>query len=685
MLHTPRSQHGSAAPDFVPQPMTEDLTKRAFLCKVEGCGRTLIGVFQFATHEKYFHKLAASERASQCFMHCCPIAHCTMEYVRQEDLQTHIMHVHPTALPSSRPTAFLKARSPSPECEGSPSEEPSTNILTSGSNSSSLSPSLWAAAVETSEGPGHQHIEKQLPNVSGTPGQGSFNGGPGGKQTDKRPAKVQLKPQHPMLPCPHVYCTSSFTNQSQLDKHIAKRHKRGVRFHVVPGVAALEPPFASHDQTSLEPRTPALAATPKSGEPAITVPPQTAPDVHAQGRGRVKSEGSLTEVSLAGTTQAQNNPSTVGNSTTYAPVLNQGSQQCANQTAQKGAPSYVCPFPNCGQVFRRARKRDRHLSQTHFSSPASALVQGLVLTGPGPLLPKGCAAGETPHEKPSPAASVLGLGDRKGLQVYDGIPTQRFQLRDALTCPVHDCSEVFLSLKDLLDHGRDLHGLLDISDFLPALSAAATRPVMTPDGTGPARPGQDPQLATVAEPNPIKTAPMAAKLMVPPMALGSVGSGTLNQSSLGPKNMRCLYPGCSSTFTRATDFRCHEKKIHGLPKSAQCAKMYKVHCHSCQKSYWTQESLDRHILEKHSIPVSQSQEPISVWHAHAQTCTAPVLPPKGPRAMADAQRWSFRCELCRLDFPTAGNLDYHRANSSYHRSILAATVRLPLRTKGSGS
>src|SRR5437868_5864364 len=94
MLHTP---HATSTPNSPPQLMTEDLTTRTFPCRVEGCGRTLIGLFQFATHEKYFHKLAASERASRCFMHSCPIAPCTMEYVRREDLQTHMGDAHPAA------------------------------------------------------------------------------------------------------------------------------------------------------------------------------------------------------------------------------------------------------------------------------------------------------------------------------------------------------------------------------------------------------------------------------------------------------------------------------------------------------------------------------------------------------------------------------------------------------------
>jgi len=702
-IHTP---HVTRSPDFPPQLMTEDLTTRAFPCKVEGCGRTLIGLFQFATHEKYFHKLAASERASQCFMHSCPIAPCTMEYVRREDLRTHIGDAHPAAVPHSSPGG----QKPRSENVSPPSQESSINTPISRSSSSfsaspstapSSSPSLATAAVKISESLAeHQHIEKQLGIVLGPPGQGNLKGGPGGKRNENRPAKVQPKVQYPLLPCPHVHCTHSFASQSLLDKHIAKRHKRGVKFHVVPGVATLEPPFSSHDQTLLELQSihPEPEAIPKREEVpsiisstpiisstlAIAVPPQTVPGVHVQGRGRV----SLRSGDLL--IQVPKNSGTGGSSITSVP--NQVSQQRANQTTKQPAPPSICPFPNCGQTFSKVRQRDRHLAQVHFSCPGPTPAQGPVLTEPDLLLPNEPVAGVIPPTQPSMAAPGSGIGDQKDipdLRVEGRIPAQNLHSRDVLTCPVYGCSEIFNDLKGLLVHGRDLHGLLDSAGLdalglFPAPPAPSVVTVPAPTKVGGAS-GQDTPSShpVVSGPNPVKPIPVVAKAVavVPPVNVPE--PSIRNQDNFGPKSMRCLYPGCNSIFTQALDFRYHEKNIHGLTASAQCASMYKVHCHSCQKSYWTQESLDRHVLEKHQVPVSQLQGPGPI--PARQMRATPVLPPKGPRATVEFQRYSYRCELCRLDFPTAVNLNYHQTKSSYHRSLLVAAAGSQARAKGSVS
>ncbi|KAF8429818.1 hypothetical protein EV426DRAFT_703608 [Tirmania nivea] len=692
MLHTP---HVASTPDLAPQLMTEDLTTRAFFCKVEGCGRTLVGLFQFATHEKYFHKLAASERASQCFMHSCPIAPCPMEYVRHEDLQAHIKHAHPTAVPLSRPGS----QKPKSESVSPLSQEPNINTLVSRSNShcpaahstpSNSSSSLGTADVKISERVSEpQHIEKQLANVLGVPDRGNFKGGRGGKPNEKKPTKVQPKVQTPTLPCPHVHCTNSFFSQSLLEKHIAKRHKRGVKCHVVPGVAILEPPFAYHDQTPLEPQsihsvsaaTPGLEGGPSivsPTPPAIAAPSQTAPDVHVQGRG----EDLLTQV--------PNNSGTVESITTSSP--NQCSQQRANQPSQQqtSSPS-ICPFPNCGQAFRKVRQRDRHLCLAHFPCPAPSPAPGPVLTEPDLLLPKGPAAGTPVPAHSSKPAPVSGFSDQKDiphLLAARRIPAQNLHSRDVLTCPVHGCSEIFGDLKSLLVHGRDLHGLLDT----PGLDTVGPRPApnIVPASTGPVvasgrltTRGPDifsPLPGGVSRPNPSKPDRVVAKPIaaVPPMNLS--GSSVQNQERTGPKSMRCLYPGCNSMFTRAIDFRYHEKNIHGLTASGQCASMYKVHCHSCQKSYWTQEDLDRHVLEKHLIPVFQPQDPGPIPARQVQA--AQVLTPKGPRDKVEPRRGSYRCELCRLDFPTAMNLNYHQTKSSYHRSLMATAATQQARAKG---
>ena len=727
MLHTP---HGPSTPDSPQQLMTEDLATRAFPCKVEGCGRTLVGLFQFATHEKYFHKLAASERASQCFMHSCPVGSCTMEYVRREDLQTHLGHAHPTAVPHSR--ACFDTQKPRSERVSPPSQESSINTPTSNSRSNSFSaspsttssslPSLGIAAAKTSELEGlaiakHQSIEKQPANVLEALdlGQGNFESSPGSNRrirNEKRPVKLQLQVPNPTLPCPHVHCTNSFSSQSLLDKHIAKKHKRGVKFHVVPGVATLEPPFASHDQTPLGLQS-MSAATPKSeGPPSIVSPTlqlpviaassgsQTAPVVR---RGRVRS----VDPDLLTQTPISSGPAGSGSTST----LNPGSQKraCANQPTQPPTSSPpICPFPGCGQVFRKARQRDRHLAQAHFLCPATAPTppQDPVLTESDFIIPKEPAARVTLATQSAPASEFSAQKDTQDLRVEGKIAAQNLHSRDVLTCPVHGCSEIFNDLKDLLVHGRDLHeldtlgsdalGLYPITRPTPRSAVtvpASTRPVVTSSHlnslTMPslAPPSYHPQAADVSGPgpNPIKPAPIITKsvAVVPPMNSNLPGPSIQNQENLGPKSMRCLYPGCNSIFTRALDFRYHEKNIHGLTASAQCASMFKVHCHSCQKSYWTQESLDRHVLEKHSIPISQPQGPGPIPVRQAQA--APVLPPQRPRIGAEFQRGTgrFYCELCRLDFPTVENLNYHQAKSSYHRSLVAAAAGSQARAKGS--
>ncbi|RPB21002.1 hypothetical protein L211DRAFT_841164 [Terfezia boudieri ATCC MYA-4762] len=281
-----------------------------------------------------------------------------------------------------------------------------------------------------------------------------------------------------------------------------------------------------------------------------------------------------------------------------------------------------------------------------------------------------------------PGSEIDGLKDIADLPVEGKIPAQNLHSWNDLTCPVHGCSEVFNDLKGLLVHGRDLHGLLDTTRFdavgdFPASSvitvSGPTKRVNSSPGIPPYHP------ANVSGPNPIKPVPVVANpvAVMPPMNLS--GSTIRNQNSVGPKSMRCLYPGCNSIFTRALDFGHHEKNIHGLTASAQCSSMYKVHCNSCQKSYWTQESLDRHVLEKHPDPGFQAQDrgPIPTRAMQA----TPALPPKGPRATAEFQRYCYRCELCRLDFPTVMNLNYHQTKSSYHRSLLAAAAGPQARAK----
>ena len=241
-----------------------DFSSREFFC--QNCGRTFVGLFKFASHEKYHHKLPRLQRASQRFMHSCTFPGCTMEYVRWEDLQTHIQdRRHSTGKLKLPTVASANINEGNPIVSQIPhsyrtsdvTDQQPINFAASVGSTSVLTKSSQIATVSTTandsatiNSPEDSVVSKlQAFGVRIHPAKplhvphDKKNGR--GVPQDQRQPKKQNEEQSSLLSCPHFNCSQTFSHKELLDKHIANKHKRGIRFHVVPNVGVLPPPLSS--------------------------------------------------------------------------------------------------------------------------------------------------------------------------------------------------------------------------------------------------------------------------------------------------------------------------------------------------------------------------------------------------------------------------------------------------------
>lgn len=682
----------------------KNLAGHTFICRVDDCGREFLGLFKFATHEKYFHKLPTAHRLSRCFMHCCPLAGCTMEYVKRQDLYKHIQEQHQETGGAFNPlsTASLEAGTSATN----PTPPPSEGLASPGNVAVKISEYL---AEHAPIKPGINFPPVNVLSDFPPRARGGYVSTTTAQQLPKiqQPPKVPAE-QGPRLQCPHMHCGATFSTQKILEAHVAKFHKRGVRCHVSPHLASSAPPFAqSVLALSKEERSVGLSNVPTSSGAPIERPPghrfpwsplpTSTPEPRFQ-----QDERHFTQSS---------------------PDFEQHRGQ--NNILDDTRPSPTPPLSNNVQppnFPKPLRKRGKRSTGAIPITEATASVQSHAAVSPAIT---GNASGGQSH---SPAANV-----------YSARSTQipQSNLQNLVACIVPTCEETFDDLIDLVIHQRQAHSKTHTLRQTPALVPSSGNPTSLPFRHPPSAGPSSSNTTTHWQPRTQSLTPNSIDMPptpgAPPPPKPAVSASPTIPVNLATA-MRCFFPNCNALFTEALAFRDHERMIHHLPDSAGRAPNYKLNCHACERSYWTQEHLDNHVTSKHNPaddalpPPPPPPPPYQRWVAEtplpappAPTPTptpqqtqrplfykpivrlpppqppapppAPPTPPPAPQPqpqqhpppppqagkrtrhappLPPAARFKPRCELCQLTFESIANLNFHILKSQHHQALSAA-------------
>lgn len=672
-----------------------DLASREFVCQLEGCNKAFVGLFKFATHEKYFHKLPPSERVSRRFMHICPFPPCVMEYVEREALDNHVLERHkapnPDMVPrvtSTQPTLVAGVTQPKlPELpaahqgsyeafkstfipEKSPSSVPAGDRSGNDANVVKISENLAEAP------PSLGSVTSKAKGTFSCPMLGCAQKFTTQSQLNKHEAEGHQRKKAVNV-CPHSQCPQSFRTEAKLQKHIRDQHKNGVQFHVVPTVAPLQPPF--------KPVDPPVGRSTQSSQVKVTI---RSPAVPSPNTATPAVSPQLYICRYPGCGQQFLSQKKFGK--------HERKHGLVPEQTTSTSPAISCPVSNCDAKFATDFLLQQHITKGHIGgSTPSAKQIPTAPTGPASGGVSGAGFKATASQsfgnfKPTPP-STMPAPSSNTIYTQPNVPTQ---------------PKSFPKARNILNNQKPtsnpwLPYFMGSNPYPgPIVPHYMHSPYMSfhPASTAPGNHLQPPSINPIGTPAiPYRNTPAplvdAAQgrenTSVPKPTISTPTTHTippkpfpgLTNNPSGQRQLPCSVANCSVTFTEALDLHRHEKIVHKLKNSAQTAKQYKFLCSSCTKSYWTQQHLDAHVLTKHSTPVpsaTPSNPPsLPVPSPTNETNVRPATTTGGGQRTYNhiaPSGQGYSCNLCLVVFQSGAELNSHIRQSPLHRWFLEKRV-----------